>query len=668
MTYEYSQSNVLCVNGVALYAEDYGIMSRSSYHRLKKTSFNQVRRGGNGRSALIEFDSIPEKFKSKVIQLFGDPYEVLKHNKFIDHLEYDQEAQEYYNNYTLDSGDALPEKNKKEYTANATILNGIKTITTKTSARRRALGGSKAKMWDRLLEVIQALPKHTYPHSLPTNVRSLKRKYKTYQEGGYEVLIHRGFCNKNSEKINDNAKLWVLSRWGDQVNRCANVAQLFREYNVLCNEEGWKILKDQGAISNYLQQTEHLWSAHRYGELKSKEKFGHHLTTKQPSMRDSLWYSDGTKLNYYYIGEAGKIETCQVYEVMDAYSEVLLGYHISKTEDFEAQFMSYKMAIKTSGHKPYQIGFDGQGGHKKLANGNFLTKVARMAIKTQPYNGKSKTIESAFGRFQMQFLKRDWFFTGQNITAKRDESKANEEFIMANKANLPSLEDIKAVYEKRRQEWNAAPHPKMGEPRINMYLNSTNPETPEVKEWDMVDLFWITREKPNTLTAGGLWFKEKKKEYQYMVYNGEIGDDKFPDIEWLRENIGKKFIVKFDPEDMSLVYLYEQTPLGLRFVKAAETKVLVHRNKQEQEDWEAGFIAQVDKENKRLRVEGYNKMERILEMHGASAEQQGFHRPKISGIKSTYQKKAKQTNIGQIQKEISNTTELEEIQDEYSKY
>ncbi len=78
-----------------------------------------------------------------------------------------------------------------------------------------------------------------------------------------------------------------------------------------------------------------------------------------------------------------------------------------------------------------------------------------MAIKTQPYNGKSKTIESAFGRFQMQFLKRDWFFTGQNITAKSDESKANEEFVMANKSNLPSLEDIKAVYAKRRQEWNA---------------------------------------------------------------------------------------------------------------------------------------------------------------------------------------------------------------------
>ena len=664
MTYEYSQNNILCVNGGILYEDDYGIMSKSNYHRLRRKCFNQIRRGGNGRSALIEFDSIPEKFKSKVIQLFGDPYQVVKHNQFIDHLEFDQKAQDFYNNYTLDSGDALPEKNKKEYTANAIVLNGIKTITTQNNARRKALGGSKTKLWERLVEVIQELPQHTYPHSLPTNVRSLKRKYKAYQESGYESLIHRGFCNKNSEKINDNAKLWVLSRWANQVDRCANAAQLFREYNAKCTEEGWKPLKNQTTISNYLQQTESMWSAHRFGELKSKEKFTYHHTTKQPSMRDSLWYSDGTKLNYYYVGEAGKIETCQVYEVMDAFSEVLLGYHISKTEDFEAQYMSYKMAIKTSGHKPYQIGFDGQGGHKKLANGNFLNNVARMAIKTQPYNGKSKTIESAFGRFQMQFLKRDWFFTGQNITAKKDESKANEEFIMANKSNLPSLEEIKAVYEKRRKEWNEAPHPKTGEPRIQMYFNSTNPKTQEIKIWDIVDLFWITREKENTFTAGGLWFKEKKKEYKYMVYN----DNRKPDIEWMRENIGKKFIVKFDPEDMSLVYLYENTPLGLRFVTAAETKIITHRNIQEQEEWEASFMAEIQKENKRVRLEGYNKMEEILEMHGATAEQQGLKRPKISGIKSTYQKNAKQSSIGQVQKEISNTTELEKVQDDYSKY
>lgn len=662
--YQYSENNVLCVHGGSLYDEQFGIMSQSNYKYLKGRYFDTVRAGGNGRTSLIAFESIPEKYKQKVIQLFGDPYKAVKHNQFKNYLEQDNRAIEYYNDYTLDSGDALPEKNKKEYAANAAVLNAIHTITTQNTARRRALGGSKTKIWHKIVEVIQQLPKHTYPHTLPTNVRRLKQKLADYKANGYESLIHRGFCNKNSEKVTEDAKLWILSRWADRFNKVANVAQLFAEYNERAELEGWKPLKEKETIYNYLQQTESLWSAHRYGELKSKEKFTYHHTTKLPSMRDSLWYSDGTKLNYYYLGEGGKIETCQVYEVMDAYSEVFLGYHISKTEDYEAQYYAYKMAIKTAGHKPYQIGFDNQGGHKKLEVGNFLNKVARIAIKTQPYNGKSKSIESAFGRFQQQFLKRDWFFSGQNITAKKAESKANHELILANKNELPTLEEIKVAYEKRRKEWNEAPHPKTGIARMEMYLSSVNPESPEIQLWDMVDLFWITRQKPVTCTASGISFREKKAEYEYMVYT----EERMPDIDWLVAHIGKKFFIKYDPDDMSLIYLYEDSPLGLRFVAAAETKVAINRGKQEQEDWEASYIAQINEKNKQLRVEHYNAMEEILEEHGAAAHQQGFKNPKISGIKSTYQKKTNQPAIGKTMKDESNLVAIELDQEEESIY
>ena len=174
---------------------------------------------------------------------------------------------------------------------------------------------------------------------------------------------------------------------------------------------------------------------------KAKKRGIYQHSTKLPSCRDALWYGDGTKLNYFYL-EDGKIKTCQVYEVMDAYSEVLLGYCISEKEDYQAQYSAFKMAIENAGHRPYQITVDNQGGHKKLETGNFLSKICRIAIKTQPYNPNSKTIESVFRRLQ-KILSGDWFFTGQNITAKRAESRANMEFILANRASLPSLEEIK---------------------------------------------------------------------------------------------------------------------------------------------------------------------------------------------------------------------------------
>ena len=89
----------------------------------------------------------------------------------------------------------------------------------------------------------------------------------------------------------------------------------------------------------------------------------HH--TLLPASRDSLWYGDGTKLNLYYRDESGNKRTINVYEVVDAYSEVLLGYHISEREDYIAQYHAFRMAIQRSGHKPYELVCDNQGGHKK---------------------------------------------------------------------------------------------------------------------------------------------------------------------------------------------------------------------------------------------------------------------------------------------------------------
>lgn len=638
------------------------IVSVRTYENLvSRQQVVRVQRGGRGRKALIDYETLPQKFKDAIVNLVGSPYTKIKENAFKAFLNNDLKAVNFFNNYTLPNGDALPQKNISEYVANAVVFNAVSSVLGNMQARSKALGGKAAKPWERISELIQELPLHTYPHSLPANARRLKEKYNDYVANGYQSLVHKGFCNTNSEKINDDAKLWVLSRWADQVNKCANTRQLFNEYNKRAQSEGWKQLESDQSIYNYLHQEDvkHLWWGHRYGELKAKEKFSYQHSTVLPTMRDSLWYSDGTKLNYYYLDADGKIATCQVYEVMDAYSEVLLGYHISKTENYEAQFNAYKMAVKTSGFRPYQLGYDNQGGHKKLEAGNFLTKLSKLSISTQPYNGKSKTIESAFGRFQEQFLKRDWFFTGQNITAKKQESKSNLEFITINKANLPTLPEIETIYLARRTEWNTAPHPKTGISRLEMYRDSINPGSAEVSPWEMVDLFWVTRPKPVMLTAYGLCFKEAKAEYQYMVYDGTG----FPDQEWLQENIDKKFVVKYDPEDMSIIHVFEQTPNGLRFAHVMTTKVVIHRGKQEQLPGEMEFYAGTQQRINKARVERRDKTEAILHKFGKTAEQQGLRMPNLKGIESA--RKKTKDDFGLVLKQITNMDRMDEEEKNY---
>lgn len=663
-------NNTLCVKGRNLYDGPTAVMTKFQFENmLKRKKCKRVRRGGNGGHNLIAFDSIDPDIREIIVEVNGDPNKSVKgQNNFISHYEHDFKGELFFKEYKLNNGEFLPEGNIRQYTCEASLLNTVKTVLNNRIPFRQTLNQRNTKdVLQNILHVIQELPRHIYPHSLPENLRRFKEKYNQYNEKGYEFLIHRNFANVNAEILNDSAKLWVLSRWADQVQRCTGFTQLWKEYNKEALVKGWKQLKDKGAIENFLklEHVKPLWWGHRYGSIMSKEKFMYQHTTVLPSMRDSLWYGDGTKLNYFYqyVDKEGKTQmgTCQVYEVMDAFSEVLLGYHISNTEDYEAQYFSFKNAIKFAGYRPYQIVTDNQGGHKKLTTGNFFNKISRLSIRTQPHNGKSKTIESAFGRFQMEHLKKDWFFTGQNIQAKRQESKANMEVILANKHNLPTLDEVKATYAIRREEWNIEKHYDSGISKIEMYRNSSNPKTQTVGILDMVEMFWVEREKPITVTPYGINFTEKKIDYQFMVY--EAGTN-IPDMEWLANNIDKKLYVKFDPEDMTLIHLYEKDSLGLRFYVQAETKVTVHRGIQEQEEYENQWMAKIAKKSEERAIMTRDKMESILYDHGATIEQQGLNRPRLLGTESPKKNKTERVRtpraskvpdeMGQYLKEMSN--------------
>ena len=76
----------------------------------------------------------------------------------------------------------------------------------------------------------------------------------------------------------------------------------------------------------YLERPEikPLWYDAVYGELAAKQLYARRNKTEMPTMRDSLWYGDGTKLNLFCKAvENGKtvVRSASVYEVIDAYSE-----------------------------------------------------------------------------------------------------------------------------------------------------------------------------------------------------------------------------------------------------------------------------------------------------------------------------------------------------------
>lgn len=681
------RDNMLCIQGGWLYGEG-GIMSQACYKQLvHREELKVLQRACKNRPAWVVYESMPERFKAAIESKLGDVYEYVKENELLKYIREDQKALDFFRNYRFGDNRELPADAQLEYYTNVKVIKAVHEIINLRRSMRRKLGRkTMANVWQEVAESVKRLDKRRFPHSLPENYRRLQGRLKDYLQEGPETFIHKGFCNRNKEKLNDEVKLWVLAQWANNVERITSENHLLDVYNEHAremrkgnreNEKMWQEIKSVNTLHNFLYSDgiKMLWWGARYGELKTKEKFVYQHSTLLPTMRDGLWYSDGTKVNYYYRDEEGNVATMSVYEVMDVYSEMMIGYAFCRTEDYKAQRTAFKMALETAGEKPYQVSFDNQGGHRKMEATSFLDQLAKMAIKTQPYNGKSKTIESAFGRYQAQCLKKDWFFTGQNITAKKRESRANMEYILANKENLPTLEEMKAKYLQRREEWNRAAHPKTGKPRMEMYRESVNPEVVKLRPEDMRDLFCARHENKIRVTAYGLSFEVETRKYTYMVYDGGM-----PDVDWIADHVDKRYVGKYDPDDMSELHLYEETASrGLRYVKTARIKQNIHRGKQEQEDWEAAYIRSVEDKKKELRIRKRDEMDEILRSHNLLPEQHGLNSPALKGIetsrpaqktevvKERKQRKQRTKGIAEIQKEVSNIVAIGGGEDEIDK-
>lgn len=635
-------NKILCVTFAELTGgRDPVIKANTLKCNVQRSNIACARRGGGeGTQALYVWSSIPEKYRRRFVATYGDPEEKMREAMTKASIKIDAKAREYYEAYIYMDKDGqerhLTEKMIEEYTINASVLGELEKMAARRQAIRSSLNAPMSGAWDLILDSSERM-RESYGHTLPGTLARLKTRLKAWKSDGYQSVVSGKLGNSSALKITGDFLKLIVALKRSKVPVYTD-AQLFEKANEIAEERGWKPIRSLSGMKKWLNSpsVEPLWYDAVYGEQAARQRYGRKHKTALPTRRDTLWYGDGTKLNLYYRDEQGKVRTTQVYEVIDAMSEVLLGYCISDTEDYEVQYHAYRMAIQKSGHKPYEIVYDNQGGHKKLDSDGFIGKICRVHRPTQPYNGESKTIESVFGRFQAQVLHKDWRFTGQNVTAKKASSRPNVEFIEANKDSLYTLEELKDAYAAARKEWNEGVHPATGERRIDMYEKSVNEETQEVTLHDMVDMFWVFTKRMATFTDQGLQVTVKGEKRQYEV----CSSPGVPDHEWRRKHTYERFIVAYDPYDFASIRLYTKgTDGSLRFERTAEPYILIHRALQDQQGTDdAKFIRQEQEANLQDRIERTVAGRTIAAEHGTDAEQQGLHSPKLKGTTAAVQR------------------------------
>jgi hypothetical protein len=209
MNFEY-YNNILCVEVASLIDE--GVISFDNYKKMSiRKQINVIRRACNNTPALVEWWSIPERFKNVIIEKFGDPSKVTAETHFAKHIRPNSKALEFFSNYLLQNGDNLPHEKQIEYYNNAIVLNAILAVTNDRRAFRKALGGKTTGVWNTIAETVLALDRNAYPHTLPINERRLKDKYKKYIDDGYQSLIHKSYCNSYARVVNKRLERLILS-------------------------------------------------------------------------------------------------------------------------------------------------------------------------------------------------------------------------------------------------------------------------------------------------------------------------------------------------------------------------------------------------------------------------------------------------------------------------
>lgn len=606
------------------------IMSGDCYKKLVSRRRLTVLRAGRGLGsyALVDYATMPVRFRTRFESKYGDPEKIMRHENI--ELAADAAAQRFFHDYLLPNGGHLPEAKQAEYTLNARVLNALRDMFNTQRAMRRACNNNTPVIWANILAAAERL-RESCGHTLPKSEARLRDKLRRYAAQGYECLVSGKFCNSNTLKITAEAGRQIVALRRSRVP-VYTTQQLLDEYNRIADRRGWKRLGSKSSLLQYLERPDvkPQWYDAVYGELAAKQLFARRNKTEMPTMRDSLWYGDGTKLNLYYKAvENGRwvVRTAMVYEVVDAYSEMLLGYAIGEAENFDLQYRAFRMAVETAGHRPYEIVTDNQGGQRSKAAQRFFSSICRVCRPTAPYNAQSKSIESLFGRLQRQVLHEDWRFTGGNISSKR-AWRINREFLEANREQLYTYEEMAEAYAAARSRWNAQPHHATGIAREQMYSTSVNPAAEAVTQLDMVDMFWLTTERESTFTADGITIQYRNRRYTYEVLT-PAGE---PDMEWRRVNTGRQFFVRFDPLRMDCALLYEKTPMGLRYETVALPYLTVHRNIQEQRE---GDMALLRRNGELLKLERVRRQieNHTLEIeHGVAPEQHGLRTPALKGI------------------------------------
>ncbi|MEG1405161.1 MAG: hypothetical protein RSC34_00920 [Alistipes sp.] len=187
------------------------VMSKSCYDQMKLRGKIDVARTarGLGNYALVVVDTLPEKYKEQVKELYPGAGKIRLMEWVKQNYTLDAEARSFYSNFVFPNSDRLKSDKQNEYTINASVIRCVLRLKNSATILRQA-SRDGVMQWDDMADVITAC-KEVFGHTLPESALRFRKKVSEFNREGYVSLISGKFLNQNSRKVNYKIERLILS-------------------------------------------------------------------------------------------------------------------------------------------------------------------------------------------------------------------------------------------------------------------------------------------------------------------------------------------------------------------------------------------------------------------------------------------------------------------------
>lgn len=421
-------NNRLC----ATYDDLVGIMSvRAVQCSAQRGKIEQVRRACKDTPALFAVDSLPMKYQTEIYRRNPDMKERAESKQFVDTIEPDGAAINFYETYRLPDGRCLPPEKVAEYSNNAAILNGYRTVLERANSQRKRQSRpsiNKTIFWKQAAASLGHLADR-YPNTLPENARRLQEKFNLYLRGGYETLVTGRYGLKNAAKVSSDEQESVIVRLLSDY-RNFNDEEVARMYNFMAGKLGWKEVTG-AAVGVWRSKTELITAAGRLGASNFHNVKAMQNRRYKPTAPLLFWTMDGWDVELYYQAtqtdkKGHKVTTysnrlCMVL-VLDPCEMYPIGYAVGTHENPEL----IKAALRDAANHTAQL-FGQRYRCNQLQSDHYAFKALSplysvMSDKVTPArvkNAKSKIVEPFFNHLNMTYFRNNKNWSGFGITSDK---------------------------------------------------------------------------------------------------------------------------------------------------------------------------------------------------------------------------------------------------------